>query len=673
MSSARQCFLCKGRNLSLLFSLRDLPISHYLRKSRKDPDPRFSVGFECCGDCGLLQIVDPIPAELIYGEADTYTTGFQQPRHLEDLITTTIARQDPGKAIDIGCNDGALMEALRRAGYGSIVGVEPNPAAAELARKKGHKVYTSYLTKELAAQIVAECGEFDTIYLRHVVEHVSDLEVFFVAIRTLLRPDGFLVLELPDVEEGFALGSPAILWEEHVVYFTQPLAEYMLERFGFHIVERRRYVFGGGSLAFVAQKKTLLGTCTLRLPDASRTIELLHGFVADMERQKEEMRRSRLARPLERLSNPRLRRRAALLPAGFRLPDRGDGGSRGRRPGRHPSSIDAGNRPLRSSVGGGRRFAQGQAALLAGRRLGERVQGPRQDRSGRAGQPGLHQPVSAAQHPEKHRRGTARNHRQSEMKDSLGMSRIDPPLQPNGYKVQWSYLPKQFSAQNIEEILELFRQFVPTGDFTLGKPVREFEQKFAAMIGTRHAIGVNSGTDALKLSLKAVGVGPGDEVITTANTFIATVGAIGETYARPVFVDCTDNFCMDVSQVEARITKRTKALLPVHLAGQMTDMPALMKIAEKHGLPVVEDACQCILGNIGGKNSGTFGRSAGFSLHPLKNLNVWADGGMIVTDDDEFATLLRQLRNHGLKDRDSVVRMGCNSGSIRCRPWSAIG
>jgi len=130
------------------------------------------------------------------------------------------------------------------------------------------------------------------------------------------------------------------------------------------------------------------------------------------------------------------------------------------------------------------------------------------------------------------------------------MSRIDLPLQPNGHRVQWSYLPKQFSAQNIEEILDLFRKFVPTGDFTLGKPVREFEQKFAAMIGTRHAIGVNSGTDALKLSLKAVGVGPGDEVITTANTFIATVGAIGENYARPVFVDCTDNFCMDVGQVE---------------------------------------------------------------------------------------------------------------------------
>lgn len=241
------------------------------------------------------------------------------------------------------------------------------------------------------------------------------------------------------------------------------------------------------------------------------------------------------------------------------------------------------------------------------------------------------------------------------------MSGIDLPLQPNGYKVQWSYLPKQFGADKIEEILDLFRRFVPTGDFTLGKPVREFEQRFAAMIGAKHAVGVNSGTDALKLSLKAAGVGPGDEVITAANTFIATVGAIAETYARPVFVDCTDTFCMDVDQVEARITPRTRALLPVHLAGQMTDMPALMAVARRHGLPVIEDSCQCILGEIDGQRAGTFGQAGGFSLHPLKNLNVWADGGMIVTDDDGFATLLRQLRNHGLKDRDTVVRMGSNS------------
>src|SRR5258707_1937446 len=166
MSCARQCCLCKGRNLSLLFNLDDLPISHYLRKTRDDPDQRFSVGFECCGDCGLLQIVDAIPADLIYGEADTYTTGFQQPRHLEDLITTVVARQDPARAIDIGCNDGALLEALRRAGYKPVVGVEPNPVAADLARKKGHQVHTSSLTPAPPARRCAGGGRVAPAPLR---------------------------------------------------------------------------------------------------------------------------------------------------------------------------------------------------------------------------------------------------------------------------------------------------------------------------------------------------------------------------------------------------------------------------------------------------------------------------------------------------------------------------
>lgn len=226
-------------------------------------------------------------------------------------------------------------------------------------------------------------------------------------------------------------------------------------------------------------------------------------------------------------------------------------------------------------------------------------------------------------------------------------------------KVRYSHLPQQFADP--DEILEELRRFVPTGDFTLGQPVREFERRFAEVIGTKHAIGVGSGTDSLKLSLKALGVGHGDEVITAANTFIATVGAINELGAKPVFVDCDDSFCMDTGLIEAAITDKTKAIMPVHLTGYMTDMTRLMAIADAHGLKVVEDACQAILAALGDKNAGTWGDAAGFSLHPLKNLNVWADGGVIVTNDDDVADRLRLLRNHGLANRDEIVLLGYNS------------
>jgi dTDP-4-amino-4,6-dideoxygalactose transaminase len=225
--------------------------------------------------------------------------------------------------------------------------------------------------------------------------------------------------------------------------------------------------------------------------------------------------------------------------------------------------------------------------------------------------------------------------------------------------VRYSYLPQQFGQ--IDDLLEEIRRFVATGDFTLGDPLTLFETRFAELIGTRHAIGVGSGTDAIKLSLKALGVGHGDEVITTANTFIATVGAIAELGARPVFVDCDDTFCMDVSQVEAAITERTRAIVPVHFTGYMVEMAPLMEIAARHGLPIVEDACQAILADIGGKRAGTFGVTGAFSLHPLKNLNVWGDGGVITTHDDAMAARLRLIRNHGLRNRDEIEILGCNS------------
>ena len=225
--------------------------------------------------------------------------------------------------------------------------------------------------------------------------------------------------------------------------------------------------------------------------------------------------------------------------------------------------------------------------------------------------------------------------------------------------VRYSYLKQQFSGAT--DLWDKLQDFVETGDFTLGKPLAEFETRFAELMGASHAIGVNSGTDAIKIGLKVQGIKAGDEVITAANTFVATVGAICELGAIPVFVDCDDTFCMDVSKLEAAITENTKAIVPVHFTGYMTNMAVVEELASKYGLVVVEDACQSILGEFRGRKAGTWSKVGAFSLHPLKNIDVWSDGGMIITNDEKIAEAAKLQRNHGLLDRDTVVEMGCNS------------
>jgi len=225
--------------------------------------------------------------------------------------------------------------------------------------------------------------------------------------------------------------------------------------------------------------------------------------------------------------------------------------------------------------------------------------------------------------------------------------------------VRYSYLSQQFS--NCDSLWVKLKKFVSTGDFTLGKPLQEFEKKFAKLIGTKYAVGVNSGTDAIKLSLKVLNIKPGDEVITAANTFVATVGAICELGAKPIFIDCDDTFCMNVNLIEKKISNKTKAIVAVHFTGYMTNMVKLRKLSKKYKIPIVEDACQSILASIDKKNAGTWSDFGAFSLHPLKNINVWSDGGIIVTNKKKYFNTLRLLRNHGLKNRDQVKICGYNS------------
>jgi dTDP-4-amino-4,6-dideoxygalactose transaminase len=198
-------------------------------------------------------------------------------------------------------------------------------------------------------------------------------------------------------------------------------------------------------------------------------------------------------------------------------------------------------------------------------------------------------------------------------------------------------------------------------DFILGREVDLFEEEFAAFCGTKYAVGVDSGTSALELALRAYGVGPGDEVITAANTFIATALAISYTGAGLVLVDCDpQTYTLDVSRLEGAITPRTKVIMPVHLYGHPADMDPILEIAQQHGLAVIEDACQAHGARYKGRRVGSLGHAAAFSFYPAKNLGAYGDGGMVVTDDERVAESLRLLRNYGQREKYHHVLQGYN-------------
>lgn len=213
-----------------------------------------------------------------------------------------------------------------------------------------------------------------------------------------------------------------------------------------------------------------------------------------------------------------------------------------------------------------------------------------------------------------------------------------------------------------EEIENSIHRVIESGRFILGPEVEAFENEMAAYCGTKFAIGVGSGTDALVLALKACGVGPGDEVITSPFSFIATAMSITHCGAVPVFVDIEPkNFNIDPRQIESRISAKTKAILPVHLFGQPADMAAIMDIAKDFKLKVIEDAAQALSAECGGEKAGSIGDAGCFSFFPAKNLGAFGDAGMVVTDDPQIADAVKMLRNHGSKTTYYHILPGYNS------------
>lgn len=212
-----------------------------------------------------------------------------------------------------------------------------------------------------------------------------------------------------------------------------------------------------------------------------------------------------------------------------------------------------------------------------------------------------------------------------------------------------------------DEVLGALESVCESTRFAQGPPTQQFEQEFAAWCGTRHCVTVNSGTSALHLAMRCLDIGPGDEVITVPFTFIATAWAISYVGAKPVFVDIDPaRRTMDPAKLEAAITPRTKAIMPVHLFGMPADMEPVLAIAQKHGIPVVEDAAQAHGARYRGQRVGGFGRLAAFSFYPGKNLGAYGEGGALVTNDSALAARARALREHGARQRYYHDEIGYN-------------
>ena len=226
------------------------------------------------------------------------------------------------------------------------------------------------------------------------------------------------------------------------------------------------------------------------------------------------------------------------------------------------------------------------------------------------------------------------------------------------HDIPYVNLPAQADEQ-LPELAAIFERIVRRGSFVgTGAEIERLEARLAEYCGTREAVALNSGTDALFLALKVAGIGPGDEVITPPNSFIASTAVIVHLGARPVFLDVLADQNIDPAAIERAITPRTRAIMPVHLTGRVCRMDAILAIAERHDLLVIEDAAQSIGSMFQERKSGSFGDFGCFSAHPLKNLNAMGDAGFVTTNDSAAAARMRRLRTHGMADRETVEEWG---------------
>lgn len=224
-------------------------------------------------------------------------------------------------------------------------------------------------------------------------------------------------------------------------------------------------------------------------------------------------------------------------------------------------------------------------------------------------------------------------------------------------KIKYVNLPEQYKFER-KKLLSIIDKTLATGQYVGGDQVKKFEEKISKLLKVKYCVALNSGTDALTLGLHAIGVRRNDEVITTPNSFIASTAVIVHLGAKPVFVDVKDDQCINPSLIEKSITKKTKAIMVVHLTGRVCEMDKILKISKKYKIPIIEDAAQAIGSKYKSKMAGSIGEVACFSAHPLKNLNALGDSGYLTTNSKKIANLLKDVRNHGMTKRNRVKNFG---------------
>jgi SAM-dependent methyltransferase len=246
---AYQCRACHSQSVTNLIDFGSLPITHRMLKAADEKEDVYPFNLSLCAGCGLIQQREAVPPEILYSGFNFNFSSWKTEPHMADELER-IKAYKPQSVLEIGCNDGRFLDPLP----GERVGIEPNPVPAKIATERGIKVYQQWVSKSLAEQIVRERGQVDLVVSRQVIEHVHDLDEFFKAINTLLKPDGTLFLDMPDIEPSLGVGDVSTLWEEHVSYFSQTSLTKLLARHGFQPVEWKRYDFSGGALSVIARR-----------------------------------------------------------------------------------------------------------------------------------------------------------------------------------------------------------------------------------------------------------------------------------------------------------------------------------------------------------------------------------------------------------------------------------